>query len=135
MLLLFECSGDHRDLHVLTHSFPTRRSSDLIWASRAASASRSPASASFCATQASPLASNSVGQYADDSERVATALRTAPSSGRSEEHTSELQSLMRISYAVFCLKKKTTTEQKHSKQTEDIKNTDTHTIPDRHIAH
>src|SRR3546814_4262321 len=29
--------------------------------------------------------------------------------GRSEEHTSELQSLMRISYAVFCLKKKTTT--------------------------
>src|SRR3546814_10977748 len=31
--------------------------------------------------------------------------RDAP---RSEEHTSELQSLMRISYAVFCLKKKTT---------------------------
>src|SRR3546814_4934139 len=28
---------------------------------------------------------------------------------RSEEHTSELQSLMRISYAVFCLKKKNTT--------------------------
>src|SRR3546814_2176251 len=31
----------------------------------------------------------------------------AISSGRSEEHTSELQSLMRSSYAVFCLKKKT----------------------------
>src|SRR3546814_10578049 len=30
---------------------------------------------------------------------------------RSEEHTSELQSLMRISYAVFCLKKKTTKTQ------------------------
>src|SRR3546814_8075542 len=29
-----------------------------------------------------------------------------PASDRSEEHTSELQSLMRISYAVFCLKKK-----------------------------
>src|SRR3546814_7624364 len=29
---------------------------------------------------------------------------SGPSSGRSEEHTSELQSLMRISYAVFCLK-------------------------------
>src|SRR3546814_6347145 len=29
-----------------------------------------------------------------------------PLAGRSEEHTSELQSLMRISYAVFCLKKK-----------------------------
>src|SRR3546814_6077398 len=33
---------------------------------------------------------------------------------RSEEHTSELQSLMRISYAVFCLKKKT--NQKYEKQ-------------------
>src|SRR3546814_3639235 len=35
---------------------------------------------------------------------AATRALTAP--GRSEEHTSELQSLMRISYAVFCLKKK-----------------------------
>src|SRR3546814_5456997 len=37
------------------------------------------------------------------------ALDTGPGNGmlRSEEHTSELQSLMRISYAVFCLKKKT----------------------------
>src|SRR3546814_5834589 len=32
--------------------------------------------------------------------------RPRPNGGRSEEHTSELQSLMRISYAVFCLKKK-----------------------------
>src|SRR3546814_5419605 len=32
---------------------------------------------------------------------------------RSEEHTSELQSLMRISYAVFCLKKKTNPQHKH----------------------
>src|SRR3546814_20197388 len=34
--------------------------------------------------------------------------RRCPASGRSEEHTSELQSLMRNSYAVFCLKKKNT---------------------------
>src|SRR3546814_1733833 len=34
-------------------------------------------------------------------------LATALFANRSEEHTSELQSLMRISYAVFCLKKKT----------------------------
>src|SRR3546814_4897253 len=33
--------------------------------------------------------------------------QTAKTWKRSEEHTSELQSLMRISYAVFCLKKKT----------------------------
>src|SRR3546814_5980583 len=53
---------------------------------------------------------------------------------RSEEHTSELQSLMRISYAVFCLKKKkntystnthtTTTQQKHP--------TENHITPIRH---
>src|SRR3546814_5195789 len=35
---------------------------------------------------------------------------------RSEEHTSELQSLMRISYAVFCLKKKIHTNKQHTKQ-------------------
>src|SRR3546814_9973037 len=35
---------------------------------------------------------------------------------RSEEHTSELQSLMRISYAVFCLKKKKTEEQHNKTQ-------------------
>src|SRR3546814_5147314 len=40
-------------------------------------------------------------------------LRETASDRRSEEHTSELQSLMRISYAVFCLKKKK--KQKHAK--------------------
>src|SRR3546814_4772518 len=38
--------------------------------------------------------------------RPAVASGMAVPSARSEEHTSELQSLMRISYAVFCLKKK-----------------------------
>src|SRR3546814_2235788 len=38
-----------------------------------------------------------------------------PQGARSEEHTSELQSLMRISYAVFCLKKKThSTKYRHT---------------------
>src|SRR3546814_5861784 len=36
-----------------------------------------------------------------------TELKATYDASRSEEHTSELQSLMRISYAVFCLKKKT----------------------------
>src|SRR3546814_8657529 len=36
----------------------------------------------------------------------AVVVENKPGAGRSEEHTSELQSLMRISYAVFCLKKK-----------------------------
>src|SRR3546814_10650641 len=37
---------------------------------------------------------------------AARPLQTQSKENRSEEHTSELQSLMRISYAVFCLKKK-----------------------------
>src|SRR3546814_5397949 len=41
-----------------------------------------------------------------------TADRASRSANRSEEHTSELQSLMRISYAVFCLKKKIQTPKK-----------------------
>src|SRR3546814_2320546 len=41
-------------------------------------------------------------------------------SWRSEEHTSELQSLMRISYAVFCLKKKTTKEYKNNILINDV---------------
>src|SRR3546814_1534006 len=48
-------------------------------------------------------------------------LTLARRGGRSEEHTSELQSLMRSSYAVFCLKKKKTpqptTTHRHTQQT------------------
>src|SRR3546814_6863233 len=44
------------------------------------------------------------------------AIASTPGEGRSEEHTSELQSLMRISYAVFCLKQKTNATQKQYKQ-------------------
>src|SRR3546814_1990193 len=41
-----------------------------------------------------------------DDRRVLNGIFWVLRSARSEEHTSELQSLMRISYAVFCLKKK-----------------------------
>src|SRR3546814_6517245 len=49
--------------------------------------------------------------------------------GRSEEHTSELQSLMRISYAVFCLKKKKNTriQQDQSTSTQSYIRTTHHT--------
>src|SRR3546814_10920362 len=47
-----------------------------------------------------PLRRRSGDHLRDDGRRLRHAI------GRSEEHTSELQSLMRISYAVFCLKKK-----------------------------
>src|SRR3546814_4887694 len=39
--------------------------------------------------------------------KIKLEIDTNPPAGRSEEHTSELQSLMRISYAVFCLKQQT----------------------------
>src|SRR3546814_3567426 len=42
---------------------------------------------------------------ADGRDPTAMTARDVMTSGRSEEHTSELQSLMRISYAVFCLNK------------------------------
>src|SRR3546814_16524946 len=95
------CYGDHRDLHLLPHPFPTRRSSDLLPRPRTL-ADRLPARI------------RRVGSRRD--RRCPAVVRLpmiwhsrkfAGASERSEEHTSELQSLMRISYAVFCLKKKT----------------------------
>src|SRR3546814_8375186 len=53
---------------------------------------------------------------ADKTPPVRFAPNTMP---RSEEHTSELPSLMRISYAVFCLKTKNTTTHQNSKQHTD----------------
>src|SRR3546814_1338298 len=53
--------------------------------------------------------------HAEHARFVAGGRHHAAPALRSEEHTSELQSLMRISYAVFCLKKKTiTNRQKHT---------------------
>src|SRR3546814_6730386 len=63
-----------------------------------------------------PTSSRSIRQSATHFLDSAAAVRTCPPHltqsavpmRRSEEHTSEFQSLMRISYAVFCLKKQTT---------------------------
>src|SRR3546814_8177642 len=56
----------------------------------------------------------------DEHERAGPALEEAlepvDRGDRSEEHTSELQSLMRISYAVFCLQKKKTAQEEHNKK-------------------
>src|SRR3546814_6409862 len=69
---------------LLCHVFPSNHSY-----------SPSPPAASLHSVRASIL-----------SAPLATSGPTLTASTRSEEHTSELQSLMRISYAVFCLKKK-----------------------------
>src|SRR3546814_1620877 len=52
------------------------------------------------------LAQFVAGEIAEIVERLDALLAERNHESRSEEHTSELQSLMRISYAVFCLKKK-----------------------------
>src|SRR3546814_11056297 len=124
----FKCSGDHRVLHVLTHSSPTRRSSDLGAVQRLRAQQRAPASplqAEPSGRRGGPVraAARPVGGRervnvsrrgvdrrprrrpvaGSGNERRADRGRQGEHHERSEEHTSELQSLMRISYAVFCL--------------------------------
>src|SRR3546814_7070419 len=79
----------------MTHSFPTRRSSDLASRSRRRSSPWPRTRPRPPTIDPSPCVL-----------RPGAFGRAAPALWRSEEHTSELQSLMRISYAVFCLKKK-----------------------------
>src|SRR3546814_10084037 len=63
-----------------------------------------------CPSSASPVAASHLDQIPRPGEigscRPSSCCPRPRSRGRSEEHTSELQSLMRSSYAVFCLKKK-----------------------------
>src|SRR3546814_7845829 len=53
-------------------------------------------------------------QYARLARNISQGREARSEVGRSEEHTSELQSLMRISYAVFCLKKKKKRTRQHN---------------------
>src|SRR3546814_12838410 len=104
----FKGYGDHRDLHVLTHSSPTRRSSDLSPAAAFVTGAtiRVDGGAPNARRVWGPLTPSDKSQPYDGFHRAAPPAILAAKDKRSEEHTSELQSLMRISYAVFCLKKK-----------------------------
>src|SRR3546814_7293021 len=111
----------------MTHSFPTRRSSDLE-AQRERylpGMARGEIRGALCLTEPgagsdllsiATVAREAGGQFTVAGSKffvtngaraslLLTLVKTDPAA-RSEEHTSELQSLMRISYAVFCLKKK-----------------------------
>src|SRR3546814_2014526 len=78
-----------------------------------------PAASATLQTTNGPPPPNAASVVSDEMfANLVSASATLATQARSEEHTSELQSLMRISYAVFCLKKK-------KKQTE-INTTNTH---------
>src|SRR3546814_4692325 len=63
---------------------------------------------------ATELARRNRMRFPNENDAYRRARQTLLAEERSEEHTSELQSLMRISYAVFCLKKKNTDPQVHN---------------------
>src|SRR3546814_8783136 len=116
----------------MTHSFPTRRSSDLVHRARPRLQLRYPDAGAHGVEQIGRHGHRRLGEapgrplgLAADHPGVAAVPAVLVDgavavehdmgagldlaglqSGRSEEHTSELQSLMRISYAVFCLKNK-----------------------------
>src|SRR3546814_6127972 len=72
-------------------------------------------SASFTMRSMTSALSSLLGANSSDVETMLARLRTsAVTTRRSEEHTSELHSLMRISYAVFCLNKNTATSSLHA---------------------
>src|SRR3546814_5827666 len=94
MVELFEAKGIERALHYL----PKLRKEYAFWMEGADELRRGEARRHCLRLDDGTL----LNRYWDDR--------------RSEEHTSELQSLMRISYAVFCLKKKTTTTYTHQSE-------------------
>src|SRR3546814_8539416 len=121
-------------LPVLTHSVPTRRSSDLHQMVRAAllrmrkpfeqpaadERDRGPAYRHLVHPRAlADLALRDPPGFRDHRDKPPFGNREPEQraiGARSEEHTSELQSLMRISYAVFCLQKKNTNKHKTHNQ-------------------
>src|SRR3546814_6378048 len=122
--VFFSIYGYHRDLYVLTHSFPTRRSSDLARTrllrvqlddQRLVDVRQDLVARRHgleCSLQTLFVDVNPVGETGLRGDRQRFDDTRLAKRGRSEEHTSELQSLMRNSYAVFCLKtKKKRTEQ------------------------
>src|SRR3546814_2428314 len=85
------------------------RSEDTSGANASMSASRSGVAPDSSAASRADSDSSYLRRVYSSANSIDTTdrLLTASVIRRSEEHTSELQSLMRISYAVFCLKKKT----------------------------
>src|SRR3546814_13808343 len=117
MMFFFKGKRNARQLHVSKHSCPTRRVSELekneISTARAALEELASQSGVVAFTPGGGgqallrLRARSENRYSNlMALRLDGAVACATGLERSEEHTSELQSLMRNSYAVLCLKKK-----------------------------
>src|SRR3546814_3827665 len=140
--MFFEVYGDNRDLTVLTHSLPTRRASDLVAVDRHLErvALGAIPVGRFDRVSLGGIGLAAGGKFHGDGEGLhfdlggcvhdqflsirKGRLRPGSKPPRSEEHTSELQSIMRISYAVLRLKQKTNTHTnttKHQPQQHTIK--------------
>src|SRR3546814_1927119 len=106
----------HTEIYTYCHTLsrhdalPISATSPTCTARRRTSCRRTPASASR-RSSATPNATSSRG-----SRPPASPGTRRRSASRSEEHKSELQSLMRISYAVFCLKKRPRDNDAHNHQ-------------------
>src|SRR3546814_9419272 len=110
--------GAHPDRHIQTTAFPTRRSSELIKKADPPSkvvgafqqvavaqqeAERDRSEARAWAQQLLARAEGDAAAFDKVYQQYKLAPEVTKRRMRSDEHTSELQSLMRISYAVFCL--------------------------------
>src|SRR3546814_2198484 len=115
IMINYKCTGDQRDQHLMTHSYLTRRSSERSGCKRVCDglAFESVADATdpaLCDDQRcfdEILLSGLQARLVPDGRDRIVVLHMLGNHGpayyRSEEPTSELQSLMRTSYAFFCL--------------------------------
>src|SRR3546814_1137228 len=112
----------------MTNSYPTRRSSDLYQTRPSAPECRSLPSPPVPPRHRWSATARNSAAFRERLPRHRTGRQEIGSdTRRSEEHTSELQSLMRSSYAVFCLKKKKKPHTPHNKA--DVQ------TQEKHIAH
>src|SRR3546814_9886588 len=114
-----DCSSDvcSSDLPTATASNPAGFSNAMGWNNRPRSSATIGCSRRAWSS-AARRGSRRIGRFCrSETLNVCFGWKADADGGRSEEHTSELQSLMRISYAVFCLKKKKKDKQTKYTQT------------------
>src|SRR3546814_4015049 len=123
------CIGAHSLFFLMIRLPPRSTRTDTLFPYttlfRSPSSSSSPRSTTTPSTPSEGWTSRSSPPHGP-TPRARLCSTPSASPSRSEEHTSELQSLMRISYAVFCLKKKKLQNPKYSTTLRMFQTTNTH---------